>query len=141
MHINLDASPRAVTFAGGRKVISLVRDGTVSGRITGAILCGGGDWFVIDPAGVGHVDVRLAIATDSGETIDVAYDGKLVMPRGGWRRQAAGQTIPSSEAYFRTALKLIAPADGDYSWLNSIVAVGVGTIGPDWVDYTVFELK
>jgi hypothetical protein len=90
---------------------------------------------------VGHVDVRLAIAADNGETIDVAYDGKLIMPRGGWRRQAAGETVPSSEVYFRIVVKFIAPADGDYGWLNSIVAVGVGTIGPDWVDYAVFELQ
>jgi hypothetical protein len=131
---------RVVAFAGGRKAVAMIGSGTVSGRITGRVLPGGADWFVIDPNGVGHVDVRLMIEVDGGEFIDVAYDGKLVMPRGGWRRLSSGEDLPPDEVYFRTALRFVA-ADGDYGWLNSILAVGVGAMGPGWVRYSVHELR
>jgi hypothetical protein len=134
------APARVVRFAGGRKAIALIRSGTVTGRIAGEVLAGGADWFVIDPAGVGHVDVRLMLAVEDDETIDVAYDGKLVMPRGGWKRLAAGEDLPPSEVYFRTSLRFVAP-EGKYGWLNAIVAVGVGAIGPGWVRYTVYEIR
>jgi hypothetical protein len=54
-------------------------------------------------------------------------------------RIAAGETVPPSEYYLRTApfFETGAPA---YAWLNTIVAIGVGERLPNGARYEVFEI-
>ena len=140
---DLDVSlepPYMVPTSSGLRQILIVRSGTVRGRINGEVLPGGGDWLIFDRDRVGHIDVRLALRLDDGTLVDVRYTGRLLLPADGLKRLASGETLGPEETYFRIA-PTFCTGPGAFAWLNQILAVGVGQIGPAWVRYRVHEVK
>ncbi len=128
------AEPIALTDTpDGTRLILYITGGKFEGpRLRGAVLPGGGDWFVQRPDGFGALDVRGVIKTDDGELIYVTYNGRAKLGDGGFIRTAP---------LFCTSMK------GKYAWLNSVQAVGEG--GPvtgaggriTGVKYRVYEVK
>jgi Protein of unknown function (DUF3237) len=139
LDISLEPGYVIPTHSGLRQII-IVRSGTITGRISGEVLPGGGDWLVFDRDRVGHIDARLALRLDGGAVVDVRYIGRLLLPADGLRRLAAGETLAPQETYFRIAPTFSAGAEAA-AWLNRVVAVGVGQIGPGWVRYRIHEVK
>lgn len=108
----------------GTRTIVYVKSGTVTGpAIQGKVLPGGGDWYLTRPDGVGEVDVRATIQTDDGALIYTHYKG----------------VIDAKNGYFRTTPRYETSAE-KYAWLNSIVAVGVGSSIPKGVRYDIFRI-
>ena len=140
LHADLEP-PQAVgaTPFGGRSIF-IVTGGTFEGpRLRGAVLPGGGDWFITRGDGVGELDVRATLRTDDGALIYLAYRGILDVKPEVVRRVFGGEDVSLSEYYFRTAPRF-ETADERYAWLNSLVCVGVGAFGPNRVAYRVFGI-
>jgi hypothetical protein len=139
LDVSLEPSYVIPTHSGLNQIIR-VRSGTVKGRINGEVLPGGGDWLVFDRDRVGRIDVRLALRLDGDAIVDVRYVGRLILPADGLRRLASGEALTPEETYFRTAPVFTAGSE-QFAWLNRVLAVGVGQIGPDWVRYRIYEVK
>jgi hypothetical protein len=128
----------------GVRTTNLVRSGTVTGdRINGRLLPAGGDWLLVDPAGVGHVDARYVIETDDDALIQAFYTGRVVFRGNALDRLRAGEALTEDDMYSRVALTFDAPEP--YDWLNGVLSVGAGRAEPGAdgtliVHYRVHEL-
>ena len=122
----------------GNRVIAYIKGGTVKGpKLNGEVLPGGGDWALFRPDGVLEADVRGTIRTDDGHLIYTHYRGIINATGDVWRRVLKGEPVDPSEYYFRVA-PVFETASEKYSWLNNIIAVGVGTIAPNRICYNVY---
>ena len=131
---NLGATPHGI------RRIYYAKGGTFEGpKLKGEMLPGGGDWLLLRPDGAGELDVRTTMRTDDGHFIYVYYRGILHGPPEVIARVLQGEAIDPSEYYFRTA-PVFETASEKYSWLNRIVAVGVGRVTPNRVGYTVYAI-
>jgi Protein of unknown function (DUF3237) len=128
----------------GTRSSNIVYDGEVTGeRIRGRLLPGGGDWLLVDAAGIGHIDARYIIQTDDGAFVQVFYGGRLVFHNDALTRLRSGRPLEESDTYFRVAPTFNAP--DAYGWLNNVQAIGIGRLEPGEdggtnVHYRVFEL-
>ncbi len=95
-------------------------------RLRGKVLAGGGDWVVKRADGVLELDLRITLETDDGVLIHMTFEGI---------RDDAAPGAP----YFRT-LPRFETADAKYSFLNRLLAVGIGKIGPDGPVHVIEEL-
>ena len=117
-----------------------VTGGKVSGeRISGVLLPGGADCQLVRPDGVIEMDVRVTIQTDDGETILMKTLGLRHAKEEVLKRMMTGDKVERSEYYFREFVIFEAP-DGQYSWLNKLIAIGDGERRPDLVILDVFEI-
>ncbi len=110
----------------GTRMVVGVKGGQFKGdRMSGTVESPGGDWVTRRPDGSIKVDVRLMLRTDDGAPILVTYTGIGLMEE--------GQLKVRSTPLFETG-------DERYAWLNTIQAVGIGSmVGADVV-YDVYEL-
>ena len=124
----------------GNRMIFYVVGGKIEGpKLTGEVLEGGGDWFLLRPDGVGELDVRGTFRTDDGHLIYVTYRGILDASPDVLARINAGEEVDPSEYYFRTA-PYFQTASQKYDWLNRIQAIGIGKVGRNRVGYRVHAI-
>ena len=83
---------------------------------------------------------REPYRTHDGQVIYVSYRGILNIPPEIWERINQGEDVPSSEYYFRSQPMFETAVNTPYSWLNNILAVGVGTLRGMGIDYEVFQV-
>lgn len=110
---------------GTRRIIPIV-GGTVNGSlINGRILNVGADWQGVSANGIADLDARYAIETDDGAVIEVISQGIRHASPGIGARIAAGEAVPPSEYYMRTAIRLESghPA---YDWVNRALFLAAG---------------
>ncbi len=111
----------------GTRFIASVSGGEFEGPKTkGTIVVPGGDWVHIRDNGTIHLDVRLLLVTDDGESILVTYQG-IGHPQGD------GTTSIRTAPTFETGAEA-------YAWLNDIQAVGIGSSDGNTVTYEVYAL-
>ncbi len=140
--IHADLKPFTDTGRGpyGSRLIFDVTGGHFEGAyLKGTILPSGGDWFLVDNEGVGHLDVRLTMETDDGARIYVQYYGVLVMDKEVNKALAQGKEPEYGDTYFMTQPRF-ETGDARYKWLNRTVAAGEGRQLPGAVEYRMFEL-
>jgi len=89
--------------------------------------------------GVIHLDVRAVLETDSGDMVYLTYTGRRRAPEDVDERLARGETVPAEDMYFRTAVQC-ETSSSHLSWLNDVVAFGIGTSRPTGPSYDVYEL-
>jgi len=124
----------------GRRTIFIVEGGTIDGpRIRGAVHAGGGDWLLSSADGHNELDVRGTIETDDGALIYMWYRGVLRINDAVAGRALSGERASSRDYYFRTTPRFETGAAA-YGWLNDVVCVAHGWIGPNRVAYRVFEV-
>lgn len=140
-----------VAFETTPQVVGLIpsgffrRMGTItSGRfagdtISGRVLPGGGDCVTMRSDGVIHLDVRAMLETSDGEAIYMTYTGRLRSTPDIDARLAAGETIASTELYFRIAVQF-ETASVTHGYLNDLVAFGIGHRRPQGPVYDVYQL-
>jgi uncharacterized protein DUF3237 len=129
-----------LTPLGKRRVIG-VKAGSFDGpKLKGRALPGGSDWIVVRRDGVLIQDVRLVLETDDGHVLLMSYRGMRHGPQATMERLDRGEDVAPSEYYFRTAPIFEAP-DGEYDWLNMILAFAVGRRLPTGVVYSVYALS
>jgi hypothetical protein len=112
----------------GTRCILPVSGGDFEGeRLRGTILAdGGADWLTVRADGVFQQDVRMTLQTDDGAIIGMRYTGiRHGSPPG---------------AYYLRTVPFFETCAARYTWINSIVAVGVGERLPDGAAYEVYEV-
>lgn len=72
---------------------------------------------------------NLLLEADDGARIYVQYHGVLVMDKTTHTALAKGGSTEYGDTYFMTPLRF-ETGDVRYSWLNHVVAVGEGRLGP-----------
>ncbi len=95
-------------------------------RLRGKVLPGGDDWAVKRSDGVIQLDLRITLETDDGALIHMTFEGL---------RDDSAPGAP----YFRT-LPRFATVEGKYSYLNRLLAVGIGEIRPDGPVHLIEEV-
>lgn len=111
-----------------RRNVRLIGGRIEGPRIAGSILPSAGDWMLARGDGVVMIDVRIAIRTDDGAQIFVAYAGYRSASAAVEARIRRGEHVRADEMYMRTT-PVFETADPRYDWLTRTVVVGVG----EWV--------
>jgi hypothetical protein len=124
----------------GRRTIFDVTGGTAEGpRLRGRLLASGGDWLLVDDAGVGRLDVRGTLETHDGARIYVHYHGVLELNEAVRGALARGEATDYGDTYFMTQPRF-ETGDPRYAWLNRVVAVAEGRVLPGAVEYRVYHV-
>jgi hypothetical protein len=120
---------------GYSRSIVLVEGGRFQGpALEGDVLPGGGDWVRVRADGAVELDVRITLRTSDGALIYMSYPGLL------HNQPIAADGRTASGRYFRTTPRF-ETSDERYSWLNRILAVGVGQDAePGQVRYNVYAV-
>lgn len=121
-----------VTTAGQRYMVNIREARWEGERLKASLKLGlpAGDWMVISPEGIAHIDIRETLETDDGALIYVRYQGRRDIAR-----VRAGLEAP---VYITP---LFETSDPRYTWLNSIQAVGKGTAVDNALVYEIYELR
>ena len=148
--IELDAAaPLAVGPSPWRnRRVSDIAGGRFEGpRLSGSVRRSGADWSeggrAVDGGIATALDVRSLWQTDDGALIYVTYGGRLVIPATtaeAFRDPVKLEALSPSAYYFRIC-PLFETAAESYTWLNEIVAVGMGRRTPSGVVYRVFQVE
>jgi hypothetical protein len=125
----------------GHRRIATVAGGTFDGdELKGTVQpTPAGDWITVRNDGVWELDVRLTLKTHDGHLIYMSYRGLRHGPQWVLDRLAKGEKVDPSEYYFRTAPRF-ETASEKYSFLNRIIAVGVGRREATGPIYEVFQI-
>ena len=117
---NVGATPH------GTRITYPIIGGSFEGdRLRGQVL-GGADWTIKRPDGVVELDLRVTLATDDGALVHMTFEGI---------RDDAAPGAP----YFRT-LPRFETAEPKYSFLNRLIAVGIGEIRADGPVHLIEEI-
>ena len=135
-------SPRQIgkTPLGYERRVTFVSGGTFEGeRLSGKVLSGGGDFVIKRPDGGLHLDVRLVLETNEGESIYLTYGGRRNGSPEVLRKISAREPIPAGEDYFRASMQFETSAPR-LLWLNDILAIGLGEWEGTGAVYKVHEV-
>jgi hypothetical protein len=115
------------TPAGQRRVFVVAGGEFAGAKIRGTILpVIGSDLLLVRADGSAQQDVRMLLQTDDGALVLMTYRG-------------VRHAVNTTDYYLRTA-PFFETAAPQHSWINQIVAVGVGERRADSVIYEVFEI-
>ena len=92
-------------------------------RLRGKVLAGGGDWVTDRGDGTFELDLRATLETDDGALIHMTFSG----------------VRDDANHYLRT-LPRFETAAPRYLFLNRLLAVGIGEIGPEGPVHTIEEI-
>ena len=110
---------------GERRMVPILSGSFEGSRLRGTVLPGGVDWQIIRPDGVAEIEAHYSLETNDGAVIRVINKGYRHGPPDVMRRLAEGETVPSSEYYFRAAPVFEAPL-GRYEWLSRSLFISTG---------------
>jgi len=124
LRVNIGPSLELRSGSFGTRRSIPITGGTFHGQgIVGSVLPGGADWQIIDCDGLTFVDARYVLETEDGVRIEVHNEGIRHGSSSILARIAAGESVPASQYYFRTAPRFY-PPDGKYDWLKRFVFLG-----------------
>jgi hypothetical protein len=128
------------TPAGKRRVFSVSGGEFAGDKIRGTIMpVIGSDLLLVRADGSAQQDVRMLLKTDDEALVLMTYRGVRHASDEVNARIARGEQVSGSDYYLRTA-PFFETSSPKYSWINKIVAVGVGERRGDSVVYEVFEI-
>ena len=108
----------------GARSIFPVTGGSFEGeRLRGKVLAGGGDWVTAKGDETFELDLRVTLETDDGALIHMTFTG----------------VRDDANHYFRT-LPHFETAAPQYAFLNRLLAVGIGQIGPEGPVHAIEEI-
>jgi hypothetical protein len=114
---------------GERRMVPILSGSFEGSRLKGTVLPGGVDWQIVRPDGVAEIEAHYSLQTDDGAVIRVINKGYRHGPPDVMGRLTEGETVASSEYYFRAAPAFEAPL-GRYEWLNRSLFVSTGERSP-----------
>lgn len=124
----------------GVRIVYDIAGGTVEGpRLKGKVLPSGADWLLVTNDGVSRLSVRATVLTDDGAHIYLEYPGIAQLPPEVAARFMRGETVDYGEGYFMTTPRF-ETGDPRYAWLNAVVAVAEGRMGPGWVEFRAYHV-
>jgi Protein of unknown function (DUF3237) len=140
LHMRVADSYHLHETPAGRRRIDIVGSGTIEGqRLRGIVLPGASDALLSRNDGVFQQDVRLTIRTHDDALIYVTYRGVRHGPEEVMARLARDETADPTTYYLRN-VPVFETGAAQYSWLNRIIAVGVGRREPKGVIYDIHEI-
>jgi hypothetical protein len=92
-------------------------------RLRGRVLAGGGDWVTAHADGTFALDLRITLETDDGSLVHMTFTG----------------VRDDANRYLRTAPRFETAAP-KYAFLNRLLAVGIGEIGPEGPVHNIEEI-
>lgn len=124
---------------GTRRIIPITGGSARGAAINGRILNVGADWQTVSRGGVADLDARYAIETGDGAVIEVVSQGIRHASPEVAARIAAGEAVPPSDYYMRTAIRLETghPA---YDWVNRALFIATGGKQGSTVRLSVYRL-
>jgi hypothetical protein len=109
-------------------------------ELSGDVMPGGADYFLLRPDGVGVLDARYKLRTTGGVLIDIHNRGLWVPNEAGLAKVRAGADPAADELYCCCTPEFKAP-EGPCAWLNRLVCTGlVSYPKPDLVAISCFRL-
>lgn len=124
---------------GTRRIIPIVGGSVKGPLIEGRILNVGADWQTVTVNGVAELDARYGIETQDGAVIEVISRGIRHASDEVAARIAAGEEVPTSEYYMRTAIRLDS-GHPDYAWVNRSLFIANGGKVGSTVHLSVFRV-
>jgi hypothetical protein len=112
--------------------------GTVTGKYNGTVIPGGQDWQLIGPEGRLEIAARYVLELEQGR-VEVRSEGMRSGSPEALARLAAGEVLPGSDYYFRTAMRFYT-ASPELEELNNIIAIAVGERFPKHVELKVYPV-
>ncbi len=138
---NLEGPPQMVGKGPyGIRMIFNVSGGTVKGPKLNGELLPGADWVLIRPDGAAELDVRGTIRTNDGKLIYTHYRGISIIPPQINQKISMGESVDPSEYYYRIT-PIFETGASEYSWLNRVISIGIGTLGKDYVSYKIYVVR
>jgi len=107
----------------GHLTIFPITGGSFEGERVRGVVLGGADWVTAAADGTFELDLRLTLETDDGALIHITFTG----------------VRDDANHYFRT-LPRFETAASKYSFLNRLVAVGIGDVGREGPVHTIVEI-
>lgn len=113
-------------------------------RLNGTILPGGGNWSRsgrVTGGAVGTFDARIVWQTNDGALIYLTYGGRSLIPddvRAEFTNSAAPPVDPAR--YYLRIAPTFETASPEWSWLNAVLAVGVGERTDFGVRHVIHEI-
>lgn len=124
---------------GIRSVVPVMGGDFEGPELRGQILPGGGDWLLLRPDGVLELDLRITLETDDRTLVYMTFQGLRHGSPDVIAALGRGETVDPATYYFRTSPRFETSA-AKYSFLNRIVAVGVGETRPDGAIHRIDEI-
>jgi len=131
--------PIGATVAGSRAIAPITAGRFEGERLSGEVLPGGQDWFVVREDGTLAIDVRLTLRAEDGALLYLAYRGEMLGKPEAMARFRKGEQL-SRDDYRLCVVARFECGDERYRWLNQVLAVGVGEQKPSGVVYRIFEI-
>jgi hypothetical protein len=124
---------------GTRRIIPIVGGTSTGPLLSGRILPIGADWQTVSVDGIAELDARYAIETAAGAVIEVISQGIRHATPEVHARIAAGEQVPSSEYYMRTAIRLES-GHPEYQWVNRALFLANGGKVGNTVQLSVYRV-
>ncbi|MDO9709312.1 DUF3237 domain-containing protein [Paracraurococcus lichenis] len=140
----LEAGTPQMAAAGPGKELRVipVTGGTFEGpSLKGRLVPGTtADWLRVEADGTAHMDVRLVMRTEQGQTFFMHYSGVRSGPPEVLARLGRGEAVDPADYYFRIAIRF-ETGEPDLAWMNRVLAVGVGQRPPAGPTYDVYAVR
>jgi hypothetical protein len=122
------------------RLLGPIQDGRFAGpSLSGAVRSGREEARSLWPAGERTPAVSLALDTDDGHCIVMAYRGLAWISPQMWQRMSYEMPHDPAASYFRTT-PMFVTRSVQYGWLNRLVAVSIGQWAPTRLRHTVYAL-
>ena len=140
----IDLARETVPQAGARprhtRRLGPLQEGRFVGpHLRGTVRSGREEACSLWPAGERTPDVWLALSTEDGHCIGMAYWGLAWISPQMWQRMGYAMPHDPAATYFRTTPRFVTRS-AQYEWLNRLVAVSIGQWAPPCLRYTVYAL-
>jgi hypothetical protein len=140
--LRVDIAPHLRVGRGADEELTFtpITGGTVEGPLlSGEVLAGGGDWAV-ERSGTAQLEARYLLRASDGSVIDILNRGYYRASAEVVARVEAGEQVPESEYYFRTApvFQTDAPA---HRWLSEHQFLGLARDEAGQVRVRVFVVR
>lgn len=124
----------------GTRLIVNISSGTVKGPKLNGQFFPGPDYVLIRPDGATQMDVRGEILTHDNKRIYVHYRGISVLTPACNHRLSMGEPLEELEYCYHMIPTFETGAE-EYSWLNKVFAVGVGTQAKNFMSYKIYVIR
>ena len=124
----------------GRRRMIPILGGTFEGpEIRGTVLPGGADWQIVRADGLAELDTRYALQTNRGSLVYIQNAGIRHAPPDVTARLLAGESVDSSQVYFKTVPTFETSAP-ELQWLTRAIFIGTGERYPNDVVVHVWQV-
>src|SRR5499433_4258635 len=124
----------------GTRVTAPIAGGRFEGpRLRGKVLPGGGDWTLLRSDGALELDLRITLETDDGALIYMTSFGLRHGPPEVLAALARGESVSSSQYYFRT-IPRFETSSPRYGFLNRLITISRGDRRASGPIYTIEEI-